>query len=536
MSPLPTLLAAADHPLVLHDTASAGAAAELAAGAGTVLALDALPPVGVYDAVVLVVTDRTGLRHAAARLPPLESISAVGCLLTGDAVPPSVTGRPDWPTLASIDALRLDDGGSATVVHLTASLPADEVLRELARLSVPARWEALPGVAGPRERLDPASLNPIGFLPDAPDPLAELTTDGTRVLLVAPGLHLDLTAGAGSSAVAALRSRRGVRVRWDRPSADLAAAVTGLAMAGVPLVGDAPPAAARDWLGAELHAELTGLTGLTEQLLDDRLHREEASIALRRTALTHHGPRAAAASRGGSRFPTCSVVLATRRPEQLAFAVRQVARQQGPEVELVVVGHGFEPDAGRVREALGSRPCQVLSRPAGDLFGDVLETGVRAATGEVVVKMDDDDWYGPHFLHDLMLAREYSGAEVVGAPAEFVHVAQVDRTVRTRAGGEQFARLVAGGTIALPRDLLRDLGGFRPVRRFVDRQLLEAAAAAGMRVYRGHGLGYLLRRTAAGHTWDPGLDFFLDPARIVQEWDGFVPPAVLAVDPQDRPG
>ena len=542
MTPLLALLSAAHHPLVLHDTAAAGVAAELAPGAGTVQALGALPPAGGYDAVVLVTTDRTGLRRAAARLPPLEGVAAVACLLTDDPVPPSVPGRPDWPPLASVDAVRLADGGSASVVHLTAPLPADEVLRELARLCVPARWEPLPTGDGHHGRLDPASLNPIGFLPDAPDPLAELAVDGGvdggRVVLQAPDLRLDLTAGAGSSVVAALRTHRGVRVAWDRPGAELAAAVTGLAMAGVPLVGDPPPAAAREWLGAELHAELTALSGggEAEQLLADRLHREEVSIALRRTALTHHGPRAAAAARGGSRFPTCSVVLATRRPEQLAFAVRQVARQQGPEVELVVVGHGFEPDTDRVREVLGSSACQVLSRPAGTLFGDVLEAGVGAATGEVVVKMDDDDWYGPHFLHDLMLAREYSGAEVVGAPAEFVHVAQVDRTVRTRAGGEQFARLVAGGTIALPRDLLHDLGGFRPVRRFVDRQLLDAASAAGMRVYRGHGLGYLLRRTAQGHTWDPGLDFFLDPDRVVQQWDGFTPSAVLAVDPQDRPG
>ncbi len=447
-------------------------------------------------------------------------------------MPPVVRARPEWPSLVTIDATRLPTGGAATGLTFAGPLAADEVLRELARLSVPASTQPLPGgptAAGP----DPASLNPIGFRPDATEPLADLSCDADAVLLAIGDIRHDLTAGATSSVVEALRGRLGIRVRWEPVTPALARAVSGLAMAGIPAVSDTPPpTAVRDALGADLHAALASLSG-DGAALEDVVRREEASILLRRAALTHHAP---AGARGGSRFPACTALLATRRPEQLDFALRQVARQRGPEVELVVVGHGFEPDAARVRDLLGGRAHQVLSRPAEAVFGDVLDAAVEAASGEVVVKMDDDDWYGPDFLGDLLLAREYSGADVVGAPAEFVYLHQLDRTVRTRAGGEQFARLVAGGTIALPRELLHDLGGFRPVRRFVDRQLLAAAGAAGLRIYRGHGLGYLLRRTSSGHTWDPGLDFFVDPARVAQQWEGFAPTAVHDVDALDTPG
>ncbi len=70
MSPLAPLLAAADHPLVLHDTVSAGRAAELADGRAEVLVPEQLPDGGSWDAVVLVVTDRTSLRRTAGRPPP----------------------------------------------------------------------------------------------------------------------------------------------------------------------------------------------------------------------------------------------------------------------------------------------------------------------------------------------------------------------------------------------------------------------------------------------------------------------------------
>ena len=73
----------------------------------------------------------------------------------------------------------------------------------------------------------------------------------------------------------------------------------------------------------------------------------------------------------------------------------------------------------------------------------------------------------------------------------------------------------------LDRTLLREVGGFRSVRRHVDAQLIAAVRDAGGAVYRTHGLGYVMRRTASGHTWDADLDDLV--ARAVQTWPGFRP-------------
>ena len=95
--------------------------------------------------------------------------------------------------------------------------------------------------------------------------------------------------------------------------------------------------------------------------------------------------------------------------------------------------------------------------------------------------------------------------------------------------------LVAGGTLLLDRGLLRSLGDFRRVRRFVDAQLLAGVEAAGGRIYRTHGLGYVLRRTGAGHTWQRDDEEFRRPDIVASEWAGFQPSLALEVDPLDRP-
>jgi hypothetical protein len=223
----------------------------------------------------------------------------------------------------------------------------------------------------------------------------------------------------------------------------------------------------------------------------------------------------------------------------LDFALRQVARQRGAEVELVLAAHGFEPDRDAVRRALGDRPHQVLTFDGSAFFGDVLTAAARAASSEVLLKVDDDDWYSPDAVHDLLMARRFSGADVVGMPSEFVYLhANDDRddlTVRRNHPSELFARFVAGGTLLLERGLLRSLGDFRRVRKFVDAQLLAGVEASGGRIYRTHGLGYVLRRTRAGHTWQRDDEEFRRPDIVASEWDGFQPSPALEVDPLDRP-
>ena len=232
--------------------------------------------------------------------------------------------------------------------------------------------------------------------------------------------------------------------------------------------------------------------------------------------------------------PSVSVVLATKRPDMLAFALRQVRKQRGVDLQLVLAPHGFVPDPAVLRE-LGPEHLVVRPHDESTLFGDVLADAVSAADGDLVLKMDDDDWYGPDFVADLLLARAYSGAEMVGMPAELHYLVERDVTVRRGHRSELYAQFVAGGTMLVERGLLREVGSFRSVRRYVDAQLIAAIQRAGAAMYRTHGLGYLLRRNATGHTWQVDVDYLLDPARVAEIRPGFAPSRLLTYDDSELP-
>jgi hypothetical protein len=302
------------------------------------------------------------------------------------------------------------------------------------------------------------------------------------------------------------------------PPAAAATAIVQLAMTGVVLHGRQLPDGVAPLLAPELaDLVLTPLPGRDA----DPLEWEIRSIRQRRAALRHHAaglaPPAGAGTAG--RPPAVTAVLLTRRPHLLSTVVRELAGQTYPELEIVVGLHGVDlPAAARDELTTQRRRVHLVRIPPSRNFGEALGEATRRAGGSLITKVDDDDRYGPEHIWDLVLARHYSRAAVVGKGAEFVHVQPKDVTVRRRMGAELFTDVVAGGTILLAREDLAAVGGWSPVDRSVDRDLLDRVLGAGGRVYRTHGLGFIYTRHGAGHTWEADLDYFLrDPLR---RWRG----------------
>ncbi|MFD6097651.1 glycosyltransferase [Nocardiopsis flavescens] len=412
-------------------------------------------------------------------------------------------------------------------------------------------WEriAAPGGAEVRENAGPSDIapvdeltvNPVGFSKDASGPMGDLTVHGDRAVVRQGKKDLAVIAPDGSVTdvdLSRMRHLRGVRVDWSGHTGPTAAvrAVASLAAGGVPLVGGPLPAWATG-LGAPL-ADL--ITAADAEGLADPLRREEYSVRLRRTALRLHGSRSRWRELGALAgvpvppAPTVSVILCTRRPDMVGFALAQIARQRGVDVELVLTLHGFpaslpEVDAAIAEYRATGRPLVLREAPADRIFGSVLNDAVASTSGDLVSKWDDDDWYGPDHLADLVQARTYSGAELLGVGQDFVYLQEVDLTLWREGRSESSSRFIAGGTILTDRAVLEETGGFRPVPRSIDTQLLIAVMRGGGRIYRGHGLGYVLRRTGGGHTWSEDMAFFL--RNRIQQWFGWRPSALLEGEP-----
>ncbi len=289
----------------------------------------------------------------------------------------------------------------------------------------------------------------------------------------------------------------------------------------------------RDLLGADLYGVMT-----SKRIAEaDHHERELLSVEMRRIALREHSNAGRARKLAVETedvdlyrraTPLVSVLLATKRPEQVVDAVAAVARQSYPRIELILALHGagfedvsdalksFESDSGFGTE----RRHHVINVSETQNLGEVLAAATETSSGELVTKFDDDDHYGIDHLWDLVLAVEYSGAELVAKGSEYVYLKESDVLVhRFRGRGERHMTWgsIAGGAMMIARQQLDQVGGWSPVPKGVDQALIQSVLNYGGTIYRTHGAGYVLVRNASGHTWDAQDSYFLDQADEIKD-------------------
>jgi hypothetical protein len=248
------------------------------------------------------------------------------------------------------------------------------------------------------------------------------------------------------------------------------------------------------------------VSSIDPQDVSDHGRRERIGVELRRRAWRVLRPMR----------PTVSVLLATARPADAAHAAAQLRRQERVPFQLVVGLHGSAWQ-GDDDTPLRSVSDDVIIVRLGDdaTLGEVLSELAGRADGELITKWDDDDYYGPHHLEDLVTAQLSSGADLVGRGGDFVHLAASDATIRRSGRAEAWDRHLAGGTLMMRRDRLAEIGGWGSLPRHVDLDIIDRVHRAGGWTYRTHPFGYVLRRRpseSVRHTWDIGDEYFRNSA------------------------
>jgi hypothetical protein len=451
-----------------------------------------------------------GVRMSLAVAAPTDaSILLAGCVRTLMPVAadtgPLLTFSPGLPEGAGVLAGRLHDvllPGEQRDSHVrradTLLVPADPGPRESKDQAAESTDTVVIGSPiWSRDGLDfcvdvdPNVQRPIGRRSTGGTAIATATVTGGVVTLTSPQDRLVLGRSVTASSTRALRSV-GAVVASDLPET----VVHQLHACGVLVVDTA------DGLPAS----------------DDHLGWQVRSVHERRHALRQYGPTAALGD-----WPSVSVLLVTHRADFLDHALAQLSRLSYPRLQIVVGAHGDQVDAAAMTDRLRDlpHPAVVVAIDGSATLGEALQRTADRAEGDLVTKMDDDDHYGSEHIWDLVLARQYSGAEVVGKALDWIHLASSDVTVfRPTYPAEKYADFVAGGTILISRGDLASVGGWRPVPRSVDRALLDRVLQDGGLVYRTHGLGYVYSRRATGHTASVRDEHFL--TKVERTYEGLL--------------
>lgn len=538
--------------------------------------------VAVYaDAVTLPWSERLRSRVGALHLsvPEVESLAAIAIGLVGDPGVTSVTVKvgswqppKGWigaPRLAGLSAWSVSRRRGGALVRLRVIEPADPAILVAAvmRILRPTHLDAGPLMticpelptsaaslaAAMTDALSPEEkpnrhlrrtdvlVAPKTLVP-APEPSTRarvlvITERGWEIdgaafdIVVDPAVHRPIGRRSMASGHVATASVNGDCLVIETPGGEVRTH-SDLTMADIHRLGLVSGVRSGDPLTVRWRAQLeaAGVVVVTGPAGDhlpepgDDLAWQLASVRARRHALRNYCPAAALDA-----WPTVSVVLVTHRDRFLSHALSQISRLEYPSLQVVIGLHGVDLDDGRItgfleRAGLGAsgRTAVVVHRIDHDVpFGRAMQETCDRADGLLITKVDDDDYYAPEHVWDLVLARMYSGAQLVGKALDWIHVEAADTTAfRPTYPAESYASFVAGGTMLISRADLLAAGGWRPVPKSIDRALIEQVKRVGGLVYRTHGLGYVYVRHGDAHTAIVSDDHFLTDN--VQQWPGLI--------------
>jgi hypothetical protein len=232
-------------------------------------------------------------------------------------------------------------------------------------------------------------------------------------------------------------------------------------------------------------------------------------------------------------LPLVSVIMTTAdRPGLFEIALECYRRQTYPHRELIVVDNGttFPADDGAIR-ALGGRLIRV---PPKTPLGAELNCGVRAATGRLCQKWDDDDWYAPAFLETMVAAYLRHNAAVCRPTIAF-HIRSIWFDLSRWRMVDLAGQDVSGGTLLFSAETWSEFP-FREIKLGEDLWFLvdQVTAGASLAPVEDPDLHIYVRHQSIegdrGHSWThlhrgPKVETYLrriqqrgDPAAVFPAW------------------
>lgn len=201
-----------------------------------------------------------------------------------------------------------------------------------------------------------------------------------------------------------------------------------------------------------------------------------------------------------------SFFVSSNRPSNLSTTFENVGRQNVAEKELVFLAHGFTPDSAEIdRLSLlhGLERVTVLEAPVQDSLGKNLNRLTAACTGDVLFRMDDDDYYGPNYARDLKTALHFSGAALAGKAASYIYFEDLNSTILTYELHEhRFTDFVRGATFCGPKSTFIEQQ-FPELATSEDSAFIKQILANNKKIYAGDRFNFIVKRHADKnrHTW-----------------------------------
>ncbi|NLW90458.1 MAG: glycosyltransferase family 2 protein [Syntrophomonadaceae bacterium] len=230
-----------------------------------------------------------------------------------------------------------------------------------------------------------------------------------------------------------------------------------------------------------------------------------------------------ASSRGSAAWgqekagPGVTVITCTNRPDSLENILANYLRQIYSPRELVIVVNNDGIDVNEWRRRTEDHSdISILQLGSNHTLGECLNYGVDHARYDYVAKCDDDDYYAPKYLAELMPLFSSTGARIVGKCSMFVYFEGSQTLAIALPGNENIpVSGVAGATMIISKEVFTQVR-FNVTNFGEDSLFLQECVAKGIAIFSGDRFNFVcIRGNPDQHTWQVDEAEYLKYCEIV---------------------
>lgn len=210
-----------------------------------------------------------------------------------------------------------------------------------------------------------------------------------------------------------------------------------------------------------------------------------------------------------------SVITCTIREENLDNVIDNYKRQTYPNKELIIIINKDDIDIAKyIEKAKYDKSIRVYKVYEEVTLGECLNIGTYNANYDYLTKFDDDDYYAPNYLKEIMEGFEKSNARVLGKQTFMIYFEKSRILFKKLRKSHQFTNFVTGSTLSWTRELWNEIK-FRDIPHDIDDMFCLDCYEKGFESYSIGCSNHLAIRhqDKSEHTWT-------DSDEVVMSWGG----------------
>ncbi|MCF6465675.1 glycosyltransferase [Clostridium sp. Cult2] len=206
-----------------------------------------------------------------------------------------------------------------------------------------------------------------------------------------------------------------------------------------------------------------------------------------------------------------SVVCCTNKKNNLNNILDNFISQTYDKKELIVILNYDNPDIDNWEKYISSyENIQVHALDSKYSLGNCLNYGVSKSIYPIIAKFDDDDFYGPNYLKDMVKPFYFTNADVIGKATTYVYFLKKKiLAIRNINKDNRYTSRVEGPTLVFKKEVFQKVN-FQNKTLGEDIAFCNDCIRNGFTIFSTNKDNFVyIRNDENTHTWKINNNYFL---------------------------